>query len=276
MTGFWSQGIIWKGCILSPIIWNHRALMKDAALYQLLCTVPLISVWRKKKKKKKNLLILSREDMRAEFIRYYNGTPTQICGFSWEEVQSHLAWRMPLHMAHIPLSRSLARSLSQSRALARLALGLPHHPHPDPHPPSTPTPRRVGTPVSLSLSLWILNVSRRCKELAPWKSNRATERSVMQTRAALQRTNQGGVCVMKHWCHYCEYNYYITWHPRSFHYTHKHLHIMFFIFYIWHFSIDRYFFLKQPVILKQFLLHAFMHPDVVSQLQEDVAPSSLQ
>lgn len=67
-------------------------------------------------REKENLLISSSEEMRAVFIRYYNGTLTQICGFSWEEVQSHLAWRMPLHVAHIPL----ARSLSQSRALARL------------------------------------------------------------------------------------------------------------------------------------------------------------
>lgn len=39
--------------------------------------------------------------MRAGFISYYNGTLTQICWFSWEKVQSHLAWRMPRHVAHI-------------------------------------------------------------------------------------------------------------------------------------------------------------------------------
>lgn len=110
MTGFWSQGNTWRVGILSPISCNHRALMKDTALYQLLCRVPFISVWGGEK----NLFISSSEDMRAGLIRYYNGTLTQICGFSWEEVQSHLAWRMPLHVAHIPP----AHWLSQSRALA--------------------------------------------------------------------------------------------------------------------------------------------------------------
>lgn len=74
----------------------------------------------------KNLSISSSEDMRTGFIRYYNGTLTQICGFSWEEVQSHLAWRMALHVAHI----SPAHWLSQSRALARLVYSMTLPPSP--------------------------------------------------------------------------------------------------------------------------------------------------
>lgn len=91
--------------------------------------------------------------MRAVFIRYYNGTLTQICGFSWEEVQSHLAWRMPLHVAHIFISHTHWVKVGHWHGwyMAR--------------PPPTPTP-----PLSWhsGLLIWILSGARRCRELARW------------------------------------------------------------------------------------------------------------
>ena len=172
MTGFWSPGNIWRGGILLPINCNHRALMNDAALYQRLRRAPLISMWGEKK----NLLISGSEDMRAVFIRYYNGTLTQICGFSWEEVQSHLAWRMPLHVAHIFISHIHWVKVGHWHGwyMAR--------------PPPTPTP-----PLSWhsGLLIWILSGARRCRELARWSLIKPLIDLWCRQEQHCKQTNQG-------------------------------------------------------------------------------------
>lgn len=181
MTGFWSPGNIWRGGIFLPINCNHRALMNDAALYQRLRRAPLISMWGRKKK---NLLISGSEDMRAVFIRYYNGTLTQICGFSWEEVQSHLAWRMPLHVAHIFISHTHWVKVGHWHGL--------YMARPPSHPDS-PT----------ELALWSLNLNLEWGEAVQragaLKSNQASDRSAMQTRAALQTNQPGEVYMTEQW-----------------------------------------------------------------------------